>query len=301
MTDPDFEFIQVYKLTPPEQEPFYAAVIPLGEGLGVASSRSGAWAIDPNINIADLAMPEQAFSDWDIEPIKAEDVKNLDISKTKDNRRTIDRSADIEYYTAEVLGPTRERTPEGFLICYDVPVARTGEMIYGPGETPIQVGADGRVKIQRDAKEVFAPKSMASLNGKPVTDDHPPVDVDPDNWRFYTRGVVVNPRRGEGTLADCLVADMIIFDADTIRDIELGKVEVSCGYNPDYVEFLDAKGDAVPGKGEQANIIYNHLALVDRGRCGAKCSIGDRKTTDTSGPNSFWSRRRLTRLRNLGK
>jgi hypothetical protein len=217
-----------------------------------------------------------------------------------DHRRALDRSMDIEYYTAEALGPTRERTPEGFLICYDVPVARTGEMIYGPGETPIKTGNDGRVKIQRDAKEVFAPKSIASLNGKPVTDDHPPVDVDPDNWRFYTRGVVVNPRRGDGEHKDCLVADMIIFDAETIRDIELGKREVSCGYNPDYLEVLDANGVAVPGEGEQANIIYNHLALVDRGRCGAKCSIGDRKTTDAvAAAEAFWSRRRLSRLRRL--
>jgi len=97
---------------------------------------------------------------------------------------TRDRSIDIEYYTAEKLGPTREKTPEGFLICRDVPVARTGEMIYGPGETPITPGRDGRVKVHRTAKAVFNPKSMASLNGKPVTDDHPPGDVDPAHWHF---------------------------------------------------------------------------------------------------------------------
>lgn len=201
---------------------------------------------------------------------------------TKDRLRLVtwDRSSDIEYYTTEELGPRRERTPEGFLICYDVPVARTGEMIYGPDETPIKVGRDGRVKIKRVEAEVFSQKSMASLQGKPVTDDHPPVDVQPNNWRFYTRGVVQNPRRGEGEHNQFLVVDLIIYDEDTIKDIDAGKREVSCGYNPEYLEVLDDAGDAIPGHGEQANIIYNHLALVDRGRCGPRCSIGDHKTVD---------------------
>lgn len=215
--------------------------------------------------------------------------------------RAIDRSVDLEYYTAEALGPSRERTPEGFLICYDVPVARIGNMTYGPGEVPeeLGIGRDGRITIHRTPAQVFDKKSMSSLNGKPVTDDHPPVDVDPQNWRFYTRGVVVNPRRGTGDLADCLVADMIIFDAETIRDIEMGKREVSCGYNPDYIQYLSEDGEPVPGIGEQANILYNHLALVDRGRCGAKCSIQDHKTVDAAPAENFWSDRRQRRLERL--
>lgn len=209
--------------------------------------------------------------------------KEGEVEPAKDHRRALDRDArDVEYYTTEELGPNRERTPEGFLICYDVPVARTGEMIYGPGETPVPVGRDGRAKIHRTEKEVFANKSMRSLNGKPITDDHPPVDVAPDNWKYYTKGMVVNPRRGEGEHKSFLVADLIILDKDLIEDIESGKREVSCGYNPDYLQMLDDAGEPVPGEGEQVNIIYNHLALVERGRCGPRCSIGDRRTVDTT-------------------
>lgn len=223
------------------------------------------------------------------------------------SRRTLDRSLDLEYYTSEQLGPRRERTPEGFMLCFDVPVARTGEMIYGPGEVPeeLGIGRDGRIKIYRRPEVVFDKKSMASLNGKPVTDDHPLVDVDPDNWRFYTRGVVVNPHRGEGEYKDCLMADMIIFDAETIRDIEMGKREVSCGYSPDYVQLMTSDGTPVPGEGEQENILYNHIALVNSGRCGAKCSIRDRKTVDTGVgslvpvASDFWASRRERRLERL--
>jgi uncharacterized protein len=201
--------------------------------------------------------------------------------KLPDRRRQVTFDAEtVEYYTTEELGPQRHRTPEGFLLCLDVPVARTGKMVYGPGETPIQVGSDGRAHIERTEEEVFSPDSIASLRGKPVTDDHPPVDVEPENWSYYTRGVVLSPRRGEGALKDFLLADLIIYDAEMINDIEAGKREVSCGYNPQYLQVLDEKGDDIPGQGEQTNILYNHLALVERGRCGPRCSIGDKRTVD---------------------
>lgn len=198
--------------------------------------------------------------------------------------RTLDRDtgrdAAATFYTTEQLGPRREKTPEGFLVCYDVPVARTGEMIYGPEETPVAVGPDGRAVITRTAAEVFKAESMASLNGKPLADDHPPVDVDPDNYQFYLRGVVLNPRRGSGDHRDCLLADILVYDKRLIQDVEDGKVEVSCGYNPEYLPVLDAEGREVPGRGEQVGILYNHLALVERGRCGPRCAIRDHRTID---------------------
>jgi len=225
---------------------------------------------------------------------------------------TLDRSSDsrdIEYYTAEKLGPRMEKTPEGFLICYDVPVARTGEMIYGPDETPIKPGRDGQVKIHRIARDVFSPKSMASLNGKPVTDDHPPVDVIPINWSCYAKGTVVNPRRGSGDQKNLLLADVIVYDSGLISEIETGKREVSCGYDPQYYEILGSDGEPIPGEGMQGEIIYNHLAFVTRGRCGYRCAAGDRaavglteSTRDSAGSTEFWycqTTRRLEQLSDL--
>jgi hypothetical protein len=189
----------------------------------------------------------------------------------------------IRFYTTETLGPKRHLTPEGFLVCEDVPIARTGEMIYGPDETPVAVGRDGRAVITRSEKEVFKPDSMASIVGKLVVNDHPPVDVDPKNWKYYACGVVMNSRRGDGELKNYLVSDIIIYDPDMIEDIDNDKREVSCGYNPEYLEVLDSAGNPIPGRGEQTDIIYNHLALVDRGRCGGRCSIGDKFTIDSAG------------------
>jgi hypothetical protein len=195
--------------------------------------------------------------------------------------------ASARYYTVESLGPQRYLTPEGFMVCVGTPVARVGEMTYGPGETPIEPGSDGRVYITRNPEEVFAPESIASLVGKPITDDHPPVDVGPENWKYYAHGVVINPHRGTGAFKDFLVADLFVWDAGLIDDINKGKRDVSCGYNPEYFPVEDEDGNELPGRGEQARIVYNHLALVTRGRCGPRCSIGDHRTIDLDRASEF--------------
>lgn len=144
--------------------------------------------------------------------------------------------------------------------------------MYGAGEVPVEAGRDGVVAISRDEDDVFSPTAMASFEGKPVTNDHPPLGmkVNPTNWRHLAIGDVNNVRRGDGAILDSnfLYADLIIKDADAIRDILDGKKEVSAGYDAEY-EQLE------PGRGRQHDIIGNHVALVDKGRCGPRCAIGD--------------------------
>ena len=173
------------------------------------------------------------------------------------------------YHTPLAFGEKRRMTPEGFLVCLNVPMARTGVMRYGPRETLIQ-SRDGfsPVDIHREAQDVFAPDTVMSIIGKPVTNGHPPEDVSPVNWKNYAVGSVLTAKRGEGEFADLLIGDIMITDARAIQDILDGKKEVSCGYDADYEELE-------PGVGRQKNIHYNHLALVNRGRCGPRCAIGD--------------------------
>ncbi len=180
------------------------------------------------------------------------------------------------FHTALSLGETRHVTPDGFLVCEDVPMARVGTMMYGPDETPIpsRDGITG-VQISRDAEEVFAPKTILSMIGKPVTSDHPPENVSPGNWKDYAVGTVISAKRGVGIFADMLIGDIMITDADAIQEILAGKKEVSCGYDADYDEVS-------PGVGRQKNIYYNHLALVDKGRCGPRCAIGDYQPEEIS-------------------
>lgn len=64
------------------------------------------------------------------------------------------------------------------------------------------------------------------------------------------------------------MADLLVTDKDAIEAVLAGKVEISLGYDADYTEVSK-------GKGMQSNIVVNHIALVDKGRCGSRCSIGD--------------------------
>lgn len=176
----------------------------------------------------------------------------------------------LEFYTDEQLGTHQSMTPEGFLLVRDVPIARTGIMKYADGEVPVSAGNDGIIYISRDPDQVFAPEAIASFNGKPVTDEHPPEKVTPENWKRYAIGDVINPRRGDGVQLDndFLYADLLIKDADAIAAVRAGKREVSAGYDAEYEELA-------PGQGRQKDIIGNHVALVDKGRCGPRCAIGD--------------------------
>jgi hypothetical protein len=178
------------------------------------------------------------------------------------------------YLITSELGPQRHTTPEGFLICTGVPIARTGEYEYyaSEGMSPgIEPDASGRIISRREPEQVFAPAALASFEGKPVTLGHPDVDeVTPDDWRQYAVGHVTNVRRGEGDDADKVIADLIISDAAAIDAINGGLREVSCGYDV-TVEQVE------PGVERQTHIRGNHVALVPAGRAGSECAIRDSK------------------------
>ena len=173
----------------------------------------------------------------------------------------------MKFHT-ERLSTNMHRTPEGFLLCENVPIGRTGVLLYGPGETPIMVGADGIARVMRDEEVCFEAQSLESLSGKAVVNEHPFEDVVSTNWSHWSKGVVLNPRRGTGEQKDLLLADLLIHDAATADDVLAGKREVSAGYTCDYHQTGE-------GTGRQAQIRYNHVALVDSGRCGQRCSIQD--------------------------
>ena len=177
------------------------------------------------------------------------------------------------FYVTEKLGPKQSLTPEGFLLCEEVPIARTGMMIYGPDETPIKAGPDGVAKVFREEADVFNSTTIGSVQGKPVTNDHPDEDVTPVTWKNLAIGVALNVRRGEAAMDDLLIGDLLITDAEGIKLVQSGKREISLGYDADYEE-------TGPGMGKQTGIIINHIALVEQGRCGVRCAIGDSNTTE---------------------
>lgn len=185
------------------------------------------------------------------------------------------------WFTPEYLSPRQRMTPEGFLLCEAVPIARTGSLIYADGEVPVEANLSGLVVIERGADEVFRAETLASFEGKPVTLSHPDDFVSPENWRELAVGITQNVRRGDGVEQDLMLADLLVTDAEAIREVREGRREVSCGYEADYEQLA-------PGRGRQLNIVGNHVALVERGRCGPRCAIGDEMKTKDAAPKRTW-------------
>ncbi|XHO72213.1 hypothetical protein BCC0238_001710 [Burkholderia gladioli] len=172
-------------------------------------------------------------------------------------------------YTTEQLGARQSMTPEGFLLCEAVPIARIGSQDYVYSELPELEAKDGIIVAERTAEVLFSPETLASFEGKPVTINHPPDFVTPANYMSVARGTVRNVRRGEGERADLMLADLLITDAEAIRRVQAKDLtEVSNGYDADYEQIA-------PGRARQVSIVGNHVALVKNARCGPVCSIGD--------------------------
>lgn len=175
----------------------------------------------------------------------------------------------MRFFAKGQIGAKRSLTPEGFLVCHDVPIARVGQQIYSAYEVPVEANMVGEIFIDRTAEEVFREETIASFNGKPVTIEHPAEFVSPDNWRTLSAGVTMNARAGAGIDADVILADLLLTDREAIRLVTEDDIrEVSAGYEADYEQIE-------PGRGVQRNIIANHVALVAMGRCGSRCAIGD--------------------------
>ena len=178
-------------------------------------------------------------------------------------------------YTIEKLSPNQELTPEGFLLCRNVAIARTGWLVYGAEEVNIPA-KDGIVKIHRNDESIFNANTINSITGKPITITHPNDDVTPFSWKEKSVGVALNVRRGDGDYSGHLLADLLIQDIRGIEAVKKGGfTEISVGYDA-QVDY----DDEVPGIGEQREIIVNHVALVKEGRCGASCSIRDHKLNE---------------------
>ena len=172
-------------------------------------------------------------------------------------------------YYGYTISPNQIETGEGFLICKNVPIARTGTQDYLGSELGLSGGDSGRIiAVIRSPDEVFSEAALASFEGKPVTNDHPPGLIGPDDVKTYEMGHAQNIRRGTGEWKDFMIADLHIHDRDLIDAIQNGKREISCGYECDYVKNAD-------GTYSQKNIRGNHVAVVDRGRAGKRAAILD--------------------------
>lgn len=155
-----------------------------------------------------------------------------------------------------------QKTPQGFLRA-PAYATRVGVFSYRQPDGTIR-------KEYRPPEEVFKPDSLATLSGIPLTNKHPAELLSPANTTKYQVGYTGDTVEPEGAFVSTGVT---IVDAKTISEIEAGeKRELSCGYVCDLEDtpgiFEGESYDCV-----QRNIVYNHLAIVGKGRAGPQARL----------------------------
>ena len=169
----------------------------------------------------------------------------------------------IAYYGSK-LSPHMTETPEGFLICHAVKIARTGTQNYLAREIGLEGMPERVLQVTRSAEDVFDPAAIASFEGKDVTNTHPSEMIVQENQAAYSKGHAENVRR----VGDYLVADLYLKDPTLISEVKNGSMrDVSCGY---YCQY-EADGAGY----RQTHIRGNHIAIVPRGRAGRDVAIKD--------------------------
>ena len=119
---------------------------------------------------------------------------------------------------------------------------------------------DGSIRREyRPPEEAFNADSLASIRGKPITLGHHGL-VSSANYRETKPvGTVISDGRQDG---NNIRADVVIYSLYT------DDRELSCGYQTDLEETSGVTPEGEHYDAIQRNIVYNHLAIVPRGRAG---------------------------------
>lgn len=180
------------------------------------------------------------------------------------------------------LKPTsRIKTPQGFLICKDVTLAKPMVKEYYAGELGIVDGFE-----PTDIINIYTPPDV--LFGQPVIDGFTASDVvmmhpkgnqlNSDNYKDHVIGTAKNVRTDNGYL----IADLTIKDKWAIESIEYEDVkQISLGYAAELDMTAGTTETGQAYHGQWVVMVADHVAVVREGRCGDDCKIGDKQTVKT--------------------
>lgn len=191
----------------------------------------------------------------------------------------------MRFLVAEKLGPHKFKTPEGYLICTDAILSRTGKQEYKRCEIFGDAcdEPDKIVNVDRVDAEVFSDKAMASFENKPICIEHPDHDVNAENHNELAVGFVRDVHKGEDDGHPVMMGTLVITDKDAVEAVESGEYkELSCGYD------CDIDDDNNP---QQRNIRGNHIALCKHGRAGIARivdSVDDARFWGQQYPYELW-------------
>ena len=182
----------------------------------------------------------------------------------------MDSSNRFDYSSLRLDSNNHIFSQEGFLTANST-VTRSGIFLYSDPRY-----ANGVRRELRHPDEVFKADSLATIAGKPVVKLHPKVGlVTPQNSSNYIVGSTHTHIDGDASkdtkemYGNGLVSVAItIHDDDAIKSTVKGDTaETSLGYTCETV-YDSGVFNGQPYDSYQKNIVYNHLALVPKGRAG---------------------------------
>ncbi len=168
----------------------------------------------------------------------------------------------MRFLINEKLGPHKYKTPEGYLVCVDAILSRTGAQEYRRSEIFGDAcdDPDKIITVDRKVDEVFSDRTMASFENKAICIEHPNVSVNVENHNDLSVGFVRDIHRGEDNDTPVMMGTLVITDKEAVEAIESGEYkQLSCGYD------CDIEDEHSP---QQCNIRGNHVALCKQGRAG---------------------------------
>lgn len=170
---------------------------------------------------------------------------------------------------------TKRKLADGRLVV-DARFARAGLYEYAGSEVDPNnehgLRDKAKVVVYRPPEAVFAADAMASFAHKAITDDHPTEFVNAANWNDLAKGWTGDEVRRDG---EFVRVPMMLADADLVDKVDQGKKELSAGYDAALTFGLGFTPQGVRYDALMTGISGNHIAVVDKGRAGAECSIAD--------------------------
>jgi hypothetical protein len=171
--------------------------------------------------------------------------------------------------------PSTRRTADGYLVT-EARVARGGNIQEYYGHEIGEGEPNQLFKVWRPEDEIFRRESLATFAHKPVTLSHPDIGVSPENFKDEAVGHLGSEVIRDG---EFVRVPLVVMDADAIKAIENGTREISMGYDCELVVQAGTTPDGRAYDAYQKNIRVNHCAIVEAGRAGPACRIGDQART----------------------
>ena len=173
---------------------------------------------------------------------------------------------------------SRTITPAGFLVAPGTSARAGNVQQYRAAELKLDGEPPERVvRLYRPPEEVFAPDTVKSFDGAPITHGHPAEGfVTAKNWRALSVGDITKV----ASCGSALSGELNVRDADAVAAVMAHDTDqLSCGYTFDFDPTPGTSPSGEVYDGIQRNIRGNHIAIVRAARGGDACCVADNDPT----------------------